>query len=177
MLGFKSYSTRKRWYANAAQVDLAILKRSMRTKSGTTPFKYFDGPTMVSYQVPPRSMEAVFCRRNPTPEECLCGYHFDPENWNVPASSLEVKKSNVGENAGRGVFAKVDIPENAYVSLEKNVQSVMFMPSTVALIEALEKEPVGDELEALTYYMAGYGFASRKFVRYLVLDTWVVLLR
>ena len=173
MLGFKSYSTRKRWYANEGQVDLAIRKRSMRTKSGTTPFKYFDGPTMVSYQLPPRSMEAVFCRRNPTPEECLYGYHFDPEYPNVPASSFEVKKSSVGENAGRGVFAKVDIPENAYLSLESNVHSVIFMPSTVALIEALEQEPIGDELESLTYYMAGYGFTSRKFVSYLILDAWI----
>ena len=175
MVGFKSYSTRKRWYANAAEVDLAIQKRSVRNKSGTTPFKYFDGPTMVSYQIPPRSMEVVFCRRNPTPKECLQGYHFDPEYPNVPASSFEVKKSSVGENAGRGVFAKVDIPKNAYLSLETSVHCVIFMPSTVALIVALEQEPLGNGLEVLVYYMEGYGFSSQIFVSYLVSNGWVLL--
>jgi hypothetical protein len=41
---------------------------------------------------------------------------------------------------------------------------VLFMPSTVAFIEGLEEEPIGDELEALLYYMNGYGFHSRLFV-------------
>jgi hypothetical protein len=120
-------------------------------------------------------MEDVFCRRIPTPGECLNGYHFDPEYPNVPASSFEVKKSGVGGNAGRGVFAKVDIPKNAYLSLETNVHSVIFMPSTVALINALEEDPIGDELEILFYYMDGYGFMSRKFVSYLFFDAWVSL--
>jgi hypothetical protein len=178
VVGFKSYSTRKRWYANAAEVDLAIQKRSVRNKSGTSQFKYFDGPTMVSYQVPPRSMEAVFCRRDPTPAECLNGHHVDMEYPNVPASSFEVKKSNAGENAGRGVFAKVDIPKNAYLSLETSVHTLIFMPSTVALVwafEDAEEESIGNELEVLEYYMDGYGFYSHKFVSYLDFDAQVLL--
>jgi hypothetical protein len=41
------------------------------------------------------------------------------------------------------------------------------MPSTVALIEALEHErPIGYELEALEYYMTGYGVTTRHFVSF-----------
>jgi hypothetical protein len=40
------------------------------------------------------------------------------------------------------------------------------MPSTVALIEALEEEPIGYELEVFDYYMHGYGFTSRHFVSF-----------
>jgi hypothetical protein len=79
-----------------------------------------------------------------------------------------VKKSGVGDNAGRGVFAKVAIAEDTYLSAETSSHYVMFMPSTVALIEALEDEPIGDELEVLDFYMHGYGFASRLFVSFAV---------
>ena len=88
MIGFKSYNTGKRWYANAAQVDLRVKKRSVQTKSGTSPFHYFDGPTMVSYQVPHRAVEAVFCRRQPTPKECRGTYQFDSANPSGPLASL-----------------------------------------------------------------------------------------
>lgn len=71
IVAFKSHKTRKRWYANAAEIQVAIQKRSVRTKSGMIPFRYFDGPTMVSYQVPPRAMETVFCRRQPVPSGCF----------------------------------------------------------------------------------------------------------
>ena len=168
VVAFKSYSARKRWFGNAAQFDLEIKKRGVRTKSGVSPFRYFDGPTMVSYQVPPRAMETVYCRKEPTPEECLDGEStYDANYPNAPLTSFEVKKSSVGDNAGRGVFAKVFIPEDTYLSAETSCHSVLFMPSTVALIEALEEEPTGYELEALDYYMHGYGFTSRHFVRYI----------
>jgi hypothetical protein len=115
-------------------------------------------------------METVFCRRNPTPTECLKGYHLDPEYPNVPASALEVKKSSVGENAGRGVFTKVDIPKNVYLSLETGAHNVLFMPSTCALIVALEEEANDKQLEALDVYMDNYGFQSRTFVSSVVFD-------
>jgi hypothetical protein len=117
---------------------------------------------MVSYQVPHRAVETVFCRREPAPEQCLEGDDTYDSNYpNAPLTSFEVKKSGVGDNAGRGVFAKVDIAEDTYLSAETSAHSVLFMPSTVALIEALEEEPIGAELEVLEYYMHGYGFTSR----------------
>jgi hypothetical protein len=122
---------------------------------------------MVSYQVPPRAMETVFCRKEPKPVECWDGESFYSSKYlNAPLSSFEVKKSGVGDNAGRGVFAKVDIPEDTYLSAETSCHSVLFMPSTVALIEALEEDPIGYELEVFDYYMHGYGFTSRHFVSF-----------
>jgi hypothetical protein len=112
-------------------------------------------------------METVFCRKEPKPEECWDGESIYSSNYpNAPLSSFEVKKSGVGDNAGRGVFAKMDIPEDTYLSAETSCHSVLFMPSTVALIEALEEEPIGYELEVFDYYMHGYGFTSRHFVSF-----------
>ena len=170
IVAFKSYSTRKRWYANSAEIDLAMKKRSVRTMSGESPFRYFDGATMVSYQVPSRTVENVYCRRQPTPLSCINDkYLYNPELSNVPVSSLEVKKSKVGEYAGRGLFTKVDVPEDVYIAAETAVHSVRFFPSTRELIFKLISlcEQVGDDNYAvLEYYMDGYGFASRKFVRF-----------
>ena len=168
IVAFKSYSTRKRWYANAAEVDLELHKRGIRTKSGVSPFRYFDGATMVSYQVPPKGMETVFCRRQPTPEACLdSDYRFNPFTPNVPMTSFEVKQSRVGNRAGRGVFTKVDIPKGTYMGAEAAVNLVVFMPSTVAMIEALEAANITEALEPIDYYMSGYGFTSRRFVSFL----------
>jgi len=167
LVAFKSYSSRKRFYANTAEIELAIQKRTVRTKSGQTPLRYFDGATMVSYQMPSRSMENVFCRREPTPPECGVGeYHYNPELSNVPTSSMEVKVSGQGEKAGRGVYTLVDIAKDTYISAETASQSLRFFPSTHALIiELLTKCPEQAEaLEGFEYYMYGYGFSSRKLV-------------
>ena len=163
-MAFTSYGTRAAWYRNEAEIAVAIHERSVRTKSGTNPFRYFDGPTMVSYQVPSRAMETVFCRRIPTPDTCLGHRHFTSELDNVPLSELQVKHSGLGENSGRGVFAKVDIPKGSYVAAEKSVELEYFMPSTVDLIEELEAEIIGDKLEVFVFYVFGYGYSSRRFV-------------
>lgn len=124
---------------------------------------------MVSYQVPHRMVEAVFCRRQPTPEACLEQYNFDPEVPNVPSSSFEVKQSAVGDNAGRGVFAKVDIQANTYLAAETGVQDVEFMPSTVDLILSLTEAEIGSRLEVFIWYMDGYAFDRQIYVSMLCL--------
>ena len=96
-------------------------------------------------------------------------YTYDSNYPNVPRTSFEVKKSGVGDNAGRGLFAKVDIPKNTYLSAETSSHCVWFMPSTVALIFALKEAPLtGDELKILYvyYYMYGYGVITRLFVSF-----------
>jgi hypothetical protein len=70
VIGLKSHETRDQWYANAAKINTKIHKRSVPTKSGTSPFRFFDGSTMATYQVPHRATEVVYCRRRPTPKEC-----------------------------------------------------------------------------------------------------------
>jgi hypothetical protein len=167
MLGFKSYSSRKRWYANPAEVELAMQKRCVRTKSGQSPFHYFSGATMASYQVPSRQVENVFCRRQPVPSSCANeAYIYNPERPNIPTSLLEVKASSLGANAGRGLFTKVDIPNESYIGGEVAGATIRFFPSTREVIDGLYTScnATERELEVLEYYMDGYGFTSRKFV-------------
>lgn len=163
LVAFKSYETRSSWYSNAAEIDLEMVKRQVKTKSGTSPFKYFDGPTMVSYQVPPKAMEVVYCRQEPTPPECVIGEEsYDPEQPNIPVSSLEVKMSKESENAGRGLFTKVDIPDDAYLSAETSCHSVQFMPSTKEMMDDIMKTKFNTTaIASVVAYMYGYGFTSR----------------
>ena len=165
VVAFKSYSSRKLWYANTAEIELAIQKRTVRTKSGKIPLQYFDGATMMSYQVPSRTIETVFCRRQPVPPSCTNEAHiYNPEHPNIPASSMEVRVSGQGENAGRGVFTKVNVVEGTYISAETSAESLRFYPSTYKLIiDLVEKcEEQAEELDVFEYYMHGYGYSSRK---------------
>ena len=171
VVAFKSYSTRAAWYRNEAEIAVAIHERSIRTKSGTDPFRYFDGPTMVWYQVPSRAMETVFCRRTPTPGNCLGCRRLISDHANVPLSAMEVKHSGLGENSGRGVFAKADIPKGAYVAAETSVELLCFMPSTLKLIDGLEMEIIGYALEGVDYYVYGYGYSSRRFVSFFTISS------
>lgn len=168
MVGFKSFSSRKRWYANVAQIELAIQKRGMKSKSGECPFLYFSGATMASYQFPSREVEDVFCRRKPVPPSCTNKdeYVCNPVRPNVPISSLEVKASTLGENAGRGLFTKVDIPNGSYIGGEVAGDTIRFFPSTREVIDELYAtcDATETKLGAVEYYMDGYGFTSCKFV-------------
>jgi spermidine synthase len=167
VVAFKSYKTRERWYSNTAKIEIEIAGRRVKTNSGENPFKYFDGPTMVSYQVPPKAMEIVYCRQVPIPKECEAGeYTYDLEAPNFPLDSFEVKMSGGGENAGRGVFAKVDIPRDAYLSAETSCHQVHFMPPTLELIEAMNNETyaeINSRIVPVEAYMHGYGCTSRSF--------------
>jgi hypothetical protein len=165
IVAFKSYSSRKLWYANSAEIELAIQKRTVRTKSGNSPLRYFDGATMMSYQVPSRTIETVFCRRDPAPYACNDNaFQFVPELPNLPASSMEVRISGQGEHSGRGVFTKVNVVNGTYISAETSAKSLRFYPSTykiiIDLVEKCEKQ--AEELEVFEHYMHGYGFSSRR---------------
>lgn len=120
---------------------------------------------MASYQVPHRTMEAVFCKRTPTPKECLSGgSDFATELPNVRSPSFEVKHSNTGDKADLGLFTDVDIKEDSYISAETNVQAVRFMPTTVDLIQQLAEQDIGKDLDVFKLYMNGYGVFSWKYV-------------
>lgn len=121
---FKNSHTKADWLANPSLVDLKIRKRSLVTVDGGSPFNFFDGATMQSFYYPTKPIEIVYCRDNPNSKNCKEGHGFDTNRQNVPISSLEVKQSSIGGKAGRGVFAKVDIPRESYVGLEKLIPSV-----------------------------------------------------
>lgn len=134
---------------------------------------------MASYQVPPRTVENVFCRRQPSPLSCTNDeYILNPEHPNVPVSLLEVKASTVGENAGRGLFTKVDILKDSFIGGEVAGDIVRFFPFTRKVIDGLYEtcDAAEKRLEAVEYYMGGYGFTSQKFVSSVVRESIMSLL-
>jgi hypothetical protein len=160
VVALKAFDSRAEWFANSALVDIKIQQRGGRANKGASSFRYFDGATMQSYQYPSKGNEVVFCRVYPDAEDCVNGHGFDPERLNVPLTALEVKPSSLGEKAGRGVFAKVDIPRDSYVGLEKLIPAIYMSPHTVQLTTGWERvDEVYDHYggENLEIYSHGYG--------------------
>jgi hypothetical protein len=125
-----------RWHRNQAEVDMEIHKRAMQTTDNKSPFRFFDGSTMMEYQYPARPLEEVFCRADPPSESCKKGHGWDPENRNAPMSVLEVKESPI-LNARHGIFTKEDLVEGTFVALEETVHDILVMPETLELIDRI----------------------------------------
>jgi len=70
LVACKSTVCRSNWYRSSAEVDIQIHRRILRSKSGLPLLKYFDGPTMSTYHVPHKAVESVYCRIEPTPQDC-----------------------------------------------------------------------------------------------------------
>ena len=147
-------------------------KRAMPSSNGEPTFHFFDGATMLAFRYPHKSREVVFCRRSPTPEACEpLGHGFDPYRPNVALSSLEVKKSGLGEHAGYGVFSTVDIPVLSYLGLERSVHMVLFETDTHELVTSVEYHRDNEILlkagiDDILAYLWGYGFTHAPFVSY-----------
>jgi hypothetical protein len=147
VVAFRNYDSRVEWFANNAWLDLKIATLTYPTIDGETELLHFDGAVMQSYSHPTRASEVVFCRANPDSFHCKDGHGFDPERPKIPASQLDVKMSSVGENAGRGLFTKQDIPEYSYVALDQVVHPVHIEPDSTAVALAMR-----DKLEDGSYY-------------------------
>ena len=162
MMATKSSKARANWYRNEAEVNVEVVRRTIKTKSGSPIFQYFDGATMQLFQLPSKRFETIFCKAEPRPESCDDLRGYDPLIPNADISHFEVKVSGAGENAGRGLFATRDIPQGAYFSIEAASRSVDFPPNTVRLIT--EMEALSDELTPVECYMHGYGFQGQHHV-------------
>lgn len=140
-----------------------------RSRSGKTLLKHFDGPTMLTYQMPSKAVETVYCRRDDSPWECVEYSGFDSEMMDINKSSLEVKKSLQGEYAGRGLFAATDIRAFSHLPLEDAVRAFHVGPLTWKVAEGLfdwiqEQDGVagelGNELAAFYTFVEGYGYRA-----------------
>lgn len=78
LAAFKDSKFKSNWYRNAAEIDLQLDQRIHKTKSGKRPLRYFDGPTMKNYQIPPKGFATIHCRQTNVPEECNGFFGFDP---------------------------------------------------------------------------------------------------
>lgn len=156
----KSLKVRSNWYRNEAEVNVEIQERSVRSKSGSPLFRYFDGATMQFFQIPSKSFESVYCKSTPTPSHCKTDITYDPTISNVDMSAYGVGVSGVGEKAGRGVFATRDLSKGSYLNLDTSTQLVKFPARTLQLILDLEAA-FADDLTPLECYINGYGFQSQ----------------
>ena len=175
LIAFKDRGTRANWYRSAAEIEIQIHERMRRTKSGEMPLRYFDGPTMTSYQVPSKASEKIYCRNSEDPEECDSHRGFCSTDTFVPISEFEVKISGVGDMAGRGLFAKQDIPSDAYIATDQSINAVHVGPSVWSVINATRDKANDDqmihakeELLGLTTYLEGYGFMSKYLVSEMI---------
>jgi hypothetical protein len=168
---FKSRESLVYWYANQAEIDLEIRKRSLTIQpSGnsaetTTPFRYFDGAMMMTYQFPSRVSEEVFCRSTPQPDLCATKHGLDPEIENVPISSLEVRQSSL-PNAGRGISSKESVKKGMYIAADEMVESILFPPKTYLYAKSITEKSYASAnsyFKALDAYIHGYGFENDLF--------------
>ena len=128
LLMCKDRNCRQRWYADESYLNYQIRKRLSSLPS------HVDGATLQRYNRPPKAWESLFCSFPNKKRECGYMSGFDPAVPNVRRESFEVKPSSIGENAGRGMFTKVDIVEGSYFMQEVTVQQVRFSVQSFAAI-------------------------------------------
>lgn len=136
---------RANWFTSAAEIELKLHQRLHRTKSGNPPLSFFDGSTMVGYQLPPKPFETVYCRSEDEPWECETHIGIDPKWNNIPMSHLEARKSTIGEFAGRGLFASTDIPKYSTFDIDSSVKAFQILPSPWSVIQDLYEWAEGHE--------------------------------
>jgi len=120
LLASKSSDT-SRLYSNPAQVDLELQQRSMPTKSGASPFRYFDGATMQAYQKTSRPVAVSNCRTSPESPACQRGPGLSARPKNVP--SLQAVAMINGK-----LIAKQDLELGSFIGLEECVYQTLDMP-------------------------------------------------
>ena len=69
----RSQKAKQNWYASEAAVNYKMKERSVRTVDGMSPFKHFDGATMMGFRYPTKAAEVVYCRNDPLPDGCEVG--------------------------------------------------------------------------------------------------------
>lgn len=155
---FKDRKSLANWYSNEAEIDLRVRRRGMKVKgASSTPFRYFDGATMMGYQFASRINEEVACRAFPQPAFCEQQHGFDPFKENTPMSAFEVKQSLM-PNGVQGLFAKQPVSEGSYVAIEENVNAILSPPFTTKIIRSLYSHVEGDSRGSLSAYLSGYGY-------------------
>jgi len=163
MVACKDIACRDNWFLNEAGIALESHRRMRPTLSGLPQLKYFDGATMKGYQQPTKQWESAFCKRTPKPASCQLANGYDKKRKDIPIDQFEVRISNYGDHAGRGVFAKVEVPKDAYIGLETAVKRICVEFQAMRCIESYFESALSKntpELEKLLNYIYGYGYSS-----------------
>eukprot|EP00934_Nitzschia_sp_Nitz4_P000062 Nitzschia sp. Nitz4//scaffold340_size24592//23009//24421//NITZ4_008365-RA/size24592-processed-gene-0.9-mRNA-1//-1//CDS//3329548527//62//frame0 len=166
-VAFVHRSTYAHWHLNEANFAVRLRQRHISvmgtpTSDNSDTLVSLDSATMASLRFPSRISENAFCAYSPG----RCGAHhpvgINLHAANIPRSQLEVKRSGVGDKAGRGVFSKVDIPANSYLDLESASHPIRVpWKSSKIVWDLVEQNDYFDERASpLHYYFEGYGFAD-----------------
>jgi len=148
LVACKDVECRKGWHRNEAEIELAMRKKLLSTVSGAPILQYFDGATMMTYQVPHKVFETVYCRKTPTPESCDTLGSPLLVKYDVTWHDFEVKESTL-DGAGLGLFTTVDILKGS--SLYFDDSPIMFPPSSLDVM-AKAKGNVEDILAYISLY-------------------------
>lgn len=136
-VALKDYKARSQWYRNEAELQIQIHRRIQSARSAEEPpLIHLDASILVSYQVPSKAIENIFCENG---GECGANFNLPADVRKIPASSLEVRKSTVSEMAGRGIFAAEDIPRHSVLALDLQTNNFFVPPSSWKIIDSMFK--------------------------------------
>ena len=156
----KSFDTMGRWVLDSSALEYEIRKRTVETKDGQSPLRYFDGGTMSSYAFPTKASEIVFCRHHSDLLNCKRGHGFSPDKQSLPLSAME-SRSVDGKS---GVFASLDIPSSSYVALDKAVHGVYLNRGASKLLRIMTQNALAKEIRKVVNFMSSYGHKQRRSV-------------
>ena len=182
VIGMKCQQCRANWIWNPAVLQIQIKQRMKPNVDW-----FWDGPTMVHYQFPSRIVEEVWCRHRQyttnmeytdNVDSCT-GHGFDPEQINIPVSSLRVDTSLVADHGGRGVFTTQAIGKGSMILLDDCVEGMILPISTLKLFEtATQKMTNGSNVWHVVVdgFAHGYGWSESFLVRFRDFSFDMVLL-
>lgn len=141
MISFKSLKSERRWFANQAQIDIELHSRVMPTKLGSSPFRYFDGATMVSFQLPSRVASDFKCKMDAHPSYCDGNNGFDADFDHLNSSSM----------VDLGVSA---IRPGSYIGLDQAVNALEVQLTTMNVAEKLSR--ISSKVQAIGKFINGF---------------------
>jgi len=159
----KKASVKYGWFQNPAEYDVRMHLNGILKKQSGKSLNRFDGVSMARYQYPPKLWENHFCFKSSSPPyECGTVRSINPKIKDFSADMFELKTSTLGKAAGRGLFAKVAIPEGSLIMQREASDSVHFPGTTLFILEQiLAKIPEAKALhEGLQNYYEGYGYSD-----------------
>lgn len=153
LIACKDDLCQRNFYRNEAEVEHAFHRRIHGSYSGANPLKFFDGATMKSYQVPPKTWENVFCRQTPTPG--ICATIKSQSGTRFVVSNIDAVRS------GEVGHAICDGAVTAAVSAEEVLlPELHFSPGNIKIL--CNASPEGTYLPPFVNLIADYGASVRK---------------
>jgi len=150
---------RENWYQTAAELDVEIHSRILRTHSGEPALQYFDAAVMSTYVHPHKVFETVYCRARPQPESCVAMEMMSqPKVENASLDKFEVRLSGAGEKSGRGIYAKVDVAKGTTIARREASRPVFIHPSSLWRI--FDYMEMSSDINDVWKYVDGYGWQT-----------------